>query len=169
MTNTIDNLKKLPKELYNNLRAMQGLRYKELYENTDSIQSLNSIYRVVLAQLEDNQVCYMCSILAKAVLPTLKGKTIDLKEFTRLMSYGNQATDEALQVLVIHQKMQMDTLSLSHCRAYAIEMLELIIEGYAIFPGMAARRELFDWWLTDVVPAAYNLSEPDKYPRQTDD
>jgi hypothetical protein len=34
------------------------------------------------------------------------------------------------------------------------------LEGYAIFPGSYGRRELFDWWLLDVVPASWYLLPP---------
>lgn len=33
-------------------------------------------------------------------------------------------------------------------------------DGYAIFPGSELRRELFNWWLTDVIPATWNLRFP---------
>jgi hypothetical protein len=41
-----------------------------------------------------------------------------------------------------------------------LEILDDCLEGYAIFPGSYGRRELFDWWLLDVVPASYNLLPP---------
>lgn len=41
-----------------------------------------------------------------------------------------------------------------------LNILEDCLEGYAIFPGSQGRRELFDWWLLDVVPASYNLLPP---------
>jgi hypothetical protein len=41
-----------------------------------------------------------------------------------------------------------------------LEILDDCLEGYAIFPGSYGRRELFDWWLLEVVPASYNLLPP---------
>ncbi|NET72830.1 MAG: hypothetical protein F6K62_18430, partial [Sphaerospermopsis sp. SIO1G2] len=41
-----------------------------------------------------------------------------------------------------------------------LNILEDCLEGYAIFPGSHGRRELFDWWLLDVVPSSYNLLPP---------
>ncbi|MBC5795570.1 hypothetical protein H5968_10520 [Sphaerospermopsis sp. LEGE 00249] len=41
-----------------------------------------------------------------------------------------------------------------------VEILEDCLEGYAIFPGSYGRRELFDWWLLDVVPTSYKLLPP---------
>ncbi len=42
-----------------------------------------------------------------------------------------------------------------------LEILEDCLEGEAIFPVSQGRRELFDWWLLDVVPASYKLSLPE--------
>ncbi|MEA5617947.1 hypothetical protein VB711_08860 [Cronbergia sp. UHCC 0137] len=44
-----------------------------------------------------------------------------------------------------------------------LNILDDCLEGYAIFPGSYGRRELFDWWLLDVVPASYNLLPPKSF------
>jgi hypothetical protein len=41
-----------------------------------------------------------------------------------------------------------------------LDILENCLEGYAIFPGSHGRRELFDWWLLEVVPASWYLMPP---------
>jgi len=41
-----------------------------------------------------------------------------------------------------------------------INILDDCLEGYAIFPGADGRRELFDWWLLDVLPASWCLLAP---------
>lgn len=41
-----------------------------------------------------------------------------------------------------------------------VEILDDCLEGYAIFPGSRMRRELFDWWLLEVVPATWYLLPP---------
>lgn len=41
-----------------------------------------------------------------------------------------------------------------------LDILDDCLEGYAIFPGSYGRRELFDWWLLDVVPASWYLVAP---------
>ncbi|WP_254567801.1 hypothetical protein [Oscillatoria sp. HE19RPO] len=41
-----------------------------------------------------------------------------------------------------------------------LEILQDCLEGYAIFPGSAGRRDLFDWWLLEVVPASWYLLSP---------
>lgn len=40
------------------------------------------------------------------------------------------------------------------------DILDDCLEGYAIFPGSYGRRELFDWWLLEVVPASWYLFPP---------
>lgn len=41
-----------------------------------------------------------------------------------------------------------------------LDILDDCLEGYAIFPGAQGRRQLFDWWIYDVVPACYDFSLP---------
>jgi hypothetical protein len=41
-----------------------------------------------------------------------------------------------------------------------LDILDDSLEGYAIFPGSHGRRELFDWWLLEVVPASWYLFPP---------
>jgi AcrR family transcriptional regulator len=49
----------------------------------------------------------------------------------------------------------------SQARAAVEDALDDVLEGYAVFPGSAGRRDLFNWWLTQVVPAAYQQRLPD--------
>lgn len=45
-----------------------------------------------------------------------------------------------------------------------LNILDDCLEGYAIFPGTDGRRQLFDWWLQDVVRASWSFSLPsDEY------
>jgi hypothetical protein len=43
-----------------------------------------------------------------------------------------------------------------------LESLDDCFDGYAIFPGSQHRRDLFNWWLLDVVPATWCLKFPKK-------
>ncbi len=68
-----------------------------------------------------------------------------------------QALHEALDVLyqslkALDRENAMDALQ---------EILDDCLEGYAIFPGSDGRRDLFNWWLIEVVPAAWDLRQPD--------
>lgn len=44
-----------------------------------------------------------------------------------------------------------------------LEILDDCLEGYAIFPGSYGRRELFEWWLLEVVPASWLLQTPKSF------
>ena len=52
------------------------------------------------------------------------------------------------------------TLDYHQSLAALLDILEDCLEGYAVFPGAEGRRELFDWWLLDVVPACWDLLPP---------
>ena len=41
-----------------------------------------------------------------------------------------------------------------------LDILDDCLEGYAIFPGSYGRRELFNWWLLDIVPSSWYLLPP---------
>ncbi|OBQ31323.1 MAG: hypothetical protein AN483_00205 [Aphanizomenon flos-aquae MDT14a] len=61
-----------------------------------------------------------------------------------------QALDEALDVFV-----NMLQALKSVRREAILNILDDCFQGYAIFPGSQGRRELFDWWLLDVVPSVF--------------
>jgi hypothetical protein len=51
-------------------------------------------------------------------------------------------------------------LNREQAKEATLEILQDCLEGYAIFPGSAGRRDLFDWWLLEVVPASWYLLSP---------
>ena len=70
---------------------------------------------------------------------------------------GNfQIIFEALDVYLSAIK----TLDYNQSLESLLDILENCLEGYAIFPGSHGRRELFDWWLLEVVPASWYLMPP---------
>ena len=44
-----------------------------------------------------------------------------------------------------------------------LDILDDCLEGYAIFPGSTGRREVFDWWIDEVVPASWFLLPPKSF------
>ena len=52
------------------------------------------------------------------------------------------------------------TLDYNQSLEALLNILDDCLEGYAIFPGSYGRRELFDWWLLEVVPASWYLFPP---------
>lgn len=70
---------------------------------------------------------------------------------------GNfQIIFEALDVYLSAIK----TLDYNQSLESLLDILDNCLEGYAIFPGSHGRRELFDWWLLEVVPASWYLMPP---------
>jgi hypothetical protein len=69
---------------------------------------------------------------------------------------GFQALYEALDVYANAIK----TLDEDQSLEALINILDECLEGYAIFPGSYGRRDLFNWWLLDVVPASWCLLPP---------
>lgn len=69
---------------------------------------------------------------------------------------GSQALDEALDVFCNLLGM-MDT---QLAKEALLKILDDCFDGYAIFPGSQYKRELFNWWLLDVVPSSWYLRFP---------
>jgi len=62
-----------------------------------------------------------------------------------------QALDEAVDVF----ENMLQPLESVKTRETILNILDDCFQGYAIFPGSQGRRELFDWWLLDVVPSVF--------------
>jgi hypothetical protein len=75
-------------------------------------------------------------------------------DYTKVANF--QIIFEALDVYMSAIK----TLDYNQSLESLLDILENCLEGYAIFPGSHGRRELFDWWLLEVVPASWYLMPP---------
>ena len=80
------------------------------------------------------------------------------KQLFPQLSEGTQALDEALDVFQNLLKL----IDPYQAKTAILEILDDCLEGYAIFPGSQHRRDLFNWWLLDVVPATWCLKCPKK-------
>lgn len=67
-----------------------------------------------------------------------------------------QALGEALGVV----ESARVVLDRSQAHAALLDILDSVFQGYAILPGSEGRRAIFDWWLKEVVPAAFALRVP---------
>ncbi|MFM7438020.1 MAG: hypothetical protein ACKO2V_05370, partial [Snowella sp.] len=79
-----------------------------------------------------------------------------LKDLFPEVSFGIQALDEAVDVF----ENLLRSLAPSQSQNSLLEILDDCFQGYAIFPGSENRRDLFNWWLLDVVPAVWQLQTP---------
>ncbi len=68
----------------------------------------------------------------------------------------DQAIDEALDVF----RNALRVIDSSQAREAILEILDDCFEGYAVFPGSHGRRDLFNWWLMEAVPATWCLQFP---------
>lgn len=82
------------------------------------------------------------------------GIKIDYTKDKKLANF--QIIFEALDVYMSAIK----TLDYHQSLESLLDILENCLEGYAIFPGSHGRRELFDWWVLEVVPASWYLMPP---------
>jgi len=69
-----------------------------------------------------------------------------------------QGLDDALATLYSVAR----ALHPASARVAIADAVDWCLEGYAVFPGSAGRRDLFNWWLIRVVPAAYHEHLPDQ-------
>ncbi|MDJ0731076.1 MAG: hypothetical protein QNJ33_13885 [Crocosphaera sp.] len=128
----------------------------------------------------------MAMIMSQAVLPTIKAYlpddtrpqkvyqyidnylenkiTLANSEITTIInelflhpSEGNQAIDEALDVF----KNLLRVIDFEGAKEALLNILDDCLEGYAIFPGSQGKRDLFNWWLLEVVPAVWCLQFPE--------
>jgi hypothetical protein len=84
-------------------------------------------------------------------------KNLEINTFHFSKEVANiQAVNEALDVFYN----ALRVLDYNQAIAAILEILDDCLEGYAIFPGSYGRRELFDWWLLEVVPASWKLLPP---------
>lgn len=68
-----------------------------------------------------------------------------------------QELNEAINV----QRNLLRSLDPEKARRALRMSLDDVLEGYAVFPGADGRRDLFNWWLTQVFPAAWEQRLPD--------
>ncbi|GFE68618.1 hypothetical protein [Chroococcus sp. FPU101] len=176
----------IPQSLREILYTAWQFQYEELYEEKEkNTISLEEILNQILEALNSDKLGHqryiiMAIILAKAVEPTilaykpnnsipqevfkyinqkLEQKNVSnnlIKSLFTQEDISYQAFDEAMdvfqQILYIFEPEKAKNALLA--------MLDDCLEGYAIFPGSEGRRDLFNWWLLEVVPASWCLEYP---------
>ena len=165
-------------ELYEE-SAKDTISLEELY-----IKILNAFENNNFDSLHSHYLL-MAMIMSQAVLPTIKAylphdtrpqkvdqyidnylvnqTTLANSEITTIInelfpyeSEGNQAIDEALDVF----KNLLRVLNFEEAKEALLNIFDDCLEGYAIFPASQGKRDLFNWWLLEVIPAAWCLQFP---------
>jgi hypothetical protein len=168
------------------LQHLWQFRYEELYEDSHDVRPLGNLPHTIhtlvtfLAHhdlpLGHRRLLYLGLTLAHATAPTVCAYTphdvrpwmimnalrlwLDHDQAFRLdepssFAYRGsavQALDEA-RLVFAHLVRAQDS---EYAAASLGDMLDLCLEGYAIFPGADGRRDLFNWVLLDAVPAAWS-------------
>lgn len=180
----------MPESLHELIDKAHRNRYEEFYEEEiNQSASLEETLLEILDALEDQDdtLChyryiYMALILALAVEPTIKAYLPNEQKIEKIWkliinwfesrelptdeainqlfsqkSLGSQAIDEALDVF----KNLLQVLNPANAKAALLEILDDCLEGYAICPGSQERRDLFNWWLSEVVTATWYLKFPE--------
>ncbi|MEA5552169.1 hypothetical protein VB713_14585 [Anabaena cylindrica UHCC 0172] len=152
-------------------------------QGTNLEDSLITVFNAIEKEKNslDISYCYffMAIVMGIAVQPTIKTylprETITGRVFQHLFQYWiypknhsqsnlnvsfrdyqnylgqYQALDEAVDVF----ENLLQVLESVKTREAILNILDDCFQGYAIFPGSQGRRELFDWWLLDVIPSVF--------------
>ncbi len=87
-------------------------------------------------------------------------ENVILEDFNSFLSAQNVSSFQVLSEALDVYRNAIETLEPDRSLQALLNILDDCLEGYAIFPGSYGRRELFDWWLLDVVPSCWYLLPP---------
>lgn len=189
---------KLPNNLLNKIHEVWLRKYRDLYEDggtcnvEKAFEEVMQTFGMPINTIAHQRYVYMAMGIALASLPTLKHyfpndsrpdivvvkvndwieKSIEVPDdfadtlFPNLFEGGMyQAADEAYNIFYGLLK----TLKKESAYKAVIDILYDAITGDAISPFTAAKRDLFNWWIIDVIPRAYYLQLPSSsYPRASE-
>ncbi|MCT7958970.1 hypothetical protein [Laspinema palackyanum] len=128
-------------------------------ENGFTKQTIHLIEKWILSNIIDplarsRVVNYQFQAEKLKKLEYFLSKKINSSKWDKMASL--QVIYEAIDVF----KNSIRVLDYHQSKAALLEILEDCLEGYAIFPGSYGRRDLFDWWLLEVVPCSWHLVPP---------
>lgn len=110
--------------------------------------------RWIFSKIE-KRTLYQNSIVEFKALENLEALISKAINFPEKMA-SLQSVYEAIDVF----QNAIRVLDYPQAKEALLEILDECLEGYAIFPGSYGRRDLFDWWLLEVVPASWYLLPP---------
>jgi hypothetical protein len=174
--------------LQTTLREVWETKYEELYEE-DATDETYSAFRSVLAAfglpdstLSHKRYVYMGLVMALAARPTLAYRFPEdrrpdfvLQKVSAMLSKGQWEDSEWAELLfadywtgahteaneaydIFRQLLKM--ININHAYRSLFNILDSAINDDAISPHYWAKRSIFNWFLIDVVPAAYYLRLP---------
>ena len=177
-----------PEALQVTLREVWETKYEELYED-DATDEIYEAFRSVLAIISEpdsavshKRYVYMGLAMALAARPTLTDRFPQDKrpdfvlqrvfawlesgqwegpEWAELLfaDYWTGAHTEANEAYDIFRQL-LKIININDAYRALFNILDAAINDEAISPHYWAKRAIFNWWLIDVVPAAYSLRLP---------
>ncbi|NEP59109.1 MAG: hypothetical protein F6K31_19140 [Symploca sp. SIO2G7] len=103
------------------------------------------------------EVFYDRRYLSRSSTSEVNNASVNVRNLYSEKKIANfQVLSEALDIYTSAIK----TLEENYAVKALLDILDDCLEGYAIFPGSYGRRELFNWWLLDVVPSTWYLFPP---------
>ncbi|MEL4897973.1 hypothetical protein [Crocosphaera sp. Alani8] len=181
----------IPSSLHKLIHKIWQNHYEELYEYApnqvesleDSCLEILDFFSINKPFLSHYRYLVMSIILAESIRPTIDAYLTEdsriqvvfqeinkfladkkepnfnlIEKLFPVTSEGSQALDEVLDVL----KNSIKVLDIKQSKEALLNILDDCLEGYAIFPGSQGRRDLFNWWLLEVVPASWCLQFPNQ-------
>ena len=177
-----------PKALQATLHEVWQTKYEDLYED-DATDEIYEAFRSVLAAfglpdsgISHKRYVYMGLAMALAARPTLaqtypedKRPDFVLQKVSAWLSSGQWESQEWAELLfadywtgahteaneaydIFRQLLKM--INIKDAYRALFNILDAAINDEAISPHYWAKRAIFNWWLIDVVPAAYTLRFP---------
>ncbi|KYC43420.1 hypothetical protein WA1_11320 [Scytonema hofmannii PCC 7110] len=186
----------LPNNLLIIIREVWDRKYRDLYENgrkcnvEEAFEEIMQTFGMPINTIEHQRYVYMAMGMALAAQATLKHYFPDDSRPDIVIAKVNnwikngvevpddfadtlfpnineggmyQAADEAYNIFYGLLK----TLNKESAYEAIIDILYDAITGDAISPFAAAKRDLFNWWIIDVVPSAYCLKLPSNLYQRT--
>ncbi|MGB5968197.1 MAG: hypothetical protein WBG70_07675 [Spirulinaceae cyanobacterium] len=100
------------------------------------------------------------------LIPSIKTVDFDINKVVSSISVKTEKKLGSLQILYEALDVYLSaakTLDENQSLEALMDILDGCLEGYALFGGSAGRRDLFNWWLLDVVPASWSLQPPTSF------
>jgi hypothetical protein len=166
-----DTLEEILNSFGQNSKLLGQLRYVWMALTLAAIVEPTLIYYQPDNQIPektiDHLTCWLLETLEEIISPQKHSdsacKNIDSNisvDFQNLDPINEISSLQVLSEALDVYSNALKTIEPNQSLEALLNILDDCLEGYAIFPGSDGRRELFEWWLLDVVPSCWYLLPP---------
>ncbi len=181
----------LPTPLVDLLRTLWRHRYDELYESNDAQllpldEAIHQIIESLVTYPGDGhrRLVMMALTLARATRPTILSYAPDASRLDKVEQCIERWLSSQPQTPISADALFGDIFSIGYPQSFGegllvyytlchmIEpdqarvslatILDTVLQGYAIIPGGAGRRDILNWVLLEVIPAAFVYTLPER-------